>query len=108
MLEPRSTTITRLSVRGGGDDPLVNRLRLDQVLDGADLHPAGLPSAAILVVRSLHDPRPGALRLDRRADAGEWQRAARTAIADKLRAAARPRHGMVPPDAETVLFADRA
>src|SRR5262245_47515989 len=108
MLEPQRTTIARLTVRGCGADPLLDRLRLDQVLGGAELHPSGLPATAILVVRALRDPRPGTLRLDRGGQAVQWQRAATMAVADKLRVACRPRDGAVPPDADAVLFADRA
>ena len=103
-----STTIAQLRVRASGVEPLIARARLDGVLGRTDLHPTALSPSAILVVRGLDDPRPGALRLDRAQQPVEWQRAAAAAMDDQLRRAARPSRGAVPPGADAVLFADRA
>src|SRR6185295_10580488 len=65
-----------------------------------------LSPSAILVVRSLSDPRPRTLRLG--GPSSDWRRAAAAAVQEKLRRAARPRLGEVPGGAEAVLFADRA
>ncbi|MEF8940936.1 MAG: hypothetical protein V5A22_13915, partial [Salinivenus sp.] len=73
-------------------------------------HPPGLAPSQVLLVRELSDPDPGRLGVD---NAGAlldraWERAAREALADRLRRAVRPTHGRVPPDAEAVLFDDAA
>jgi hypothetical protein len=86
------------------------RHRVQRLLQGAALEPAGLPPAAVLVVRSLSDPLPGRLAPrpgDLRAPA-DWERAVRAALADRWRGAARPGRGPVPAGANAVLFADTA
>lgn len=86
------------------------RLRVERLLGAASLEPEGLPPSAILVVRSLADPLPGHIgegRLEVRAPP-EWERAVRGALAERLRAAARPVNGVVAPGAPAVLFADQA
>lgn len=86
------------------------RLRVQRLLQAAALEPAGLPPAAVLVIRSLSDPLPGRV-LPRPGDVrapAEWERAVRAALADRWRGAARPGRGPVPAGANAVLFADTA
>lgn len=104
------TVVMHLRVKGSGLDPLLTQLRLADLLNRVDVHPAGLPPAAILCIRSLHDPKPGALRLqngDGRATLA-WEQAVTQTIDQLARQAVRPLHGAVPASAEAVLFADRA
>jgi hypothetical protein len=86
------------------------RLRVQRLLRAATLEPAGLPPAAVLVVRSLADPLPGRLapRPDDVRAPAEWEGAVRAALADRWRGAARPGRGPVPAGANAVLFADTA
>jgi hypothetical protein len=101
------TAVQRLRVRGAAADA---PRRIDQLLAGASVHPPGLPQSAVLCVRRLADPRPGALRLDSGAirPPPDWEAAVGDALEYELRAAARPAHGAVPSGANAVLFADRA
>lgn len=104
-----ATRIGRLHLHGGAD-PIQARLRLASLLARAELRPPGLPPAAVLCVRHVSDPLPGALRLET-AEARpppDWERAVVVALERALQGAARPAHGPVPAGAEAVLFADRA
>lgn len=105
------TIVARLRLRGGRSvDALSTRLRLESLLGAADLRPRSLAPSAILCVRRLVDPLPGALslrRLDLRPPPS-WERAIGLALDDLARRAARPADGAVPPSAEAVVFADRA
>jgi hypothetical protein len=103
------TVLERVRVRGDAEASTA-RLRLGNLLAGAELRPAGLPPSALLCVRRVVDPLPGALPLDTH-DARpppEWERAFVATLEDALRAAARPAREAVPAGAEAVLFADRA
>jgi hypothetical protein len=85
-------------------------LRLEALLRGVDLHPPGLAPSAVLCVRSLPDPLPGALPVSQfhlRAPP-RWEQAARESLARLARAAARPYRQAVPDSAEAVLFQDWA
>ncbi|MCB0238603.1 MAG: hypothetical protein KDH08_08140, partial [Anaerolineae bacterium] len=91
------------------DRALATRLAVAGMLAGADLRPAGLPPAAVLIVNRLALPldrrlpvRPGG-RLD-----PVWERAARAAVDDLYRSAARPLDDAVPPGCPAVLFRDEA
>ncbi|HYH82811.1 MAG TPA: hypothetical protein VEX86_23660 [Longimicrobium sp.] len=103
------STVARGARRRAPADPAL-RLRLQRMLGGAELEPEAMPPSAVLVVRALGDPLPRRLRAggrEARASA-EWARAVRGALADRLHAAARPSRGVLPADAEAVLFADQA
>jgi hypothetical protein len=101
------TRIGRLRVRGGAQSaPLC--LALSGMLDRADLRPAGVPPAAVLIVRRMSDPLPGHIApqpMVGKPDAA-WERAARDRLAGFYRHAARPGRDAVPADAEAVVFAD--
>jgi hypothetical protein len=100
---------TRAPRRRAPADPAL-RLRLQRMLGAAQIEPESMPSAAILVVRTLGDPLPGRMRAEGR-DAhasAEWARACRGALSGQLHGAARPSRGVLPADAPAVLFADQA
>jgi hypothetical protein len=103
------TVLSRVLVHGDADAALA-RSRLGSLLTGANLRPPGLPPAAVLCVRRMTDPLPGALTLAA-ADARpppHWERAFVESLERTLRSAARPAREAVPAGAEAVLFADRA
>ncbi len=104
----RGTTIARVRLRGGGDDPLAARLRTAHALAGMGDLADAVPAAAILCVRRLSDPRPGHVALAHRPAPAAWTRAVRARVEDLARRAARPARDAVGDDAEAVVFADRA
>ncbi len=76
-----------------------------------NLQPHGLSPKAIICIRRLREPVPGALaaRRDRRAPTPhEWERALVETLDQMVRRAARPALGPVAPDSEAVFFADKA
>lgn len=82
--------------------------QFDQALSRVSLHPA-LPPQAILVVRSLPDPRPGSLLAENSwRGLREWEQAAQTTLNDCWRTAVRPAQSPVPTTANSVWFADPA
>jgi hypothetical protein len=113
MISGGSMEINRVRARvlpagefGGGGTAL--SLRLCRLLGGLSLHPAGIPPSSLLVVRSMADPLPGKIDLERsigRIDLG-WERAVRDALTERYCRAARPWRGPVSPSADAVLFAD--
>ncbi|APR76894.1 Hypothetical protein A7982_02241 [Minicystis rosea] len=107
---PRQTTVRTLSIRGSGRDALADRLRVERLLGAMDLHPPSLPPAAILCVRRLVDPRPGALALDGASmrPPRAWEDALVTALDALVRRAEKPARGVVSAAAEAVIFDDRA
>jgi hypothetical protein len=109
-VSPAAVAVGRLRVEDVRRDPLATRGALDRALAGADLRPRGLPPAAILVVRTLRDPLPRRLTLDRggMGPPPEWEHAVAAALDELARGAARPAHDAVPANADAVLFADRA
>jgi hypothetical protein len=107
-VEPGKTYIGTVRLSSPERDVLALQLRLDHALAAMDLHLAGLPPSAILCVRALADPLPGALGLDRLASRppADWEAALSAALNRLVRAAARPARDSVPAGAEAVLFAD--
>lgn len=102
--------IGRLTLRSSSDEPLSARLRLESLLNTVHLSPAGLPPSAIICIRHLRDPKPGALSLRRLAlgPPSAWERALQQALRERLSQAVRSALGAVPANAEAVLFADPA
>jgi hypothetical protein len=105
-----ATILGRVHVRSDARDGLAVRMRSDAALRALDVQPPGIPPNAILCIRALDDPMPGAIdaRFSGARRASEWESAARRAIDGAYRRAARPALGAVPPGADAVLFADRA
>jgi hypothetical protein len=100
----------RIRARGGGIDPLSARARMESLLSNVTLHPPGLSSSAIVCIRRLCDPKPGALclwRTDMR-PLRDWEKAVAESIEMLTQRAARPALSLVPADAEAVLFLDRS
>ncbi len=108
-LDDRSI-VGRLRVRSASRlDANTARARLESVLSGEALRVAGLPPTAILCIRSMRDPLPEALRLDRQAGVSSaWQAALARALEREARSAARPLEGSVPAGATAVIFHDRS
>ena len=105
------TTVARhLRVKGSGLDPTLTQLRVASLLNAADIHPAGLAPSAIVCIRRLRDPLPGTLQLHSGGvrPARAWEQALTSSLNQLVQRAARPALGMVPANAEAVLFADRA
>jgi len=101
--------IGRLRLRGAAPDPLAARLRLEALL-GATADPPALPPGAVLCLRRLRDPLPGALPLHGHSlrPPSRWARAWGEALDAGARGAARPALGAVPAGAEAVVFSDPA
>ena len=110
LLQNEKTYVSRLRVRGVRLDPLVTQLRMENLLNAASLRPAGLAPSAILCVRRLRARLSGPLQL-RHAGAHSpdvWERAVRAKLDELVRRAARPSRGLIPTDADAVIFEDRA
>jgi len=110
MLADNKTRVGTLRLRTNPSEAGAVRLAVANQLQTAELRPAALPPAAILVVRRVVDPLPrcvssqsGNARVDRR-----WEAAARDALAVAYRQAARPAREAVPANATAVLFDDDA
>ncbi len=104
------TIVTRLRVKCAGVDALAAQLRVASLLNAANLRPAGIPPSAIVCIHRLRDPLPGLLQLS---DSGsrpqhQWEQAVIAALERMVRQAARPALGVVPANAEAVIFSDRA
>jgi len=110
VAESQATSVRKLRVASRDPDPSALRRRLERVLSSANLSPSNLPPSAILCVRRLRDPLPGTLSIDRgeMRPSPRWEQAVHASLDQMVRRAARPAQGMVPADAEAVLFADRA
>lgn len=108
-LPTRDTLISTLRLRGRPVDPLVTRLRLTSMLSTVEFAPTGLPTTAIVVIRTLRDPMPGRWQFQRVGHGFPcaWQEALRQRVNTLARAAARPARGYVPESAEAVWFSDR-
>jgi hypothetical protein len=100
--------IGRVRARGHAGDALTLRGRMSATLAGVGLDAPGLPPSAVLCVRRWRDPLPGALTAPGSRTVAAWGEAARAALAELVRRAARPARESVRPSAEAVLFLDRA
>jgi hypothetical protein len=104
------TVVRRLRVKARKLDSLAAQLRLENLLQTADLHPAWLPASAVVCLRNLRDPLPHTLKLQSRAPTHSlvWQHAITAAVEEKIRSAARPINGEPPADVTAVIFKDQA
>jgi hypothetical protein len=107
---PGQTLIRTVQLPANGADALLARLRLESILQRADLQPAGLPPAAILVVRRLEDRTLA--KLMQQADTSTlrqplaWEQTVRSVLSGLAVHAARPLDAPAPANAEAVLFRD--
>jgi hypothetical protein len=102
--------VVRARVRTAGRIDATSRARLGGLLRRAELYPAGLARDAVLVVRraEVSLPRSALAPWGQRARVRPWEAEARDRLAAAMAAAARPVAGGVPPDADAVVFRDRA
>lgn len=102
--------IARVEVRATGADPVTARLHAERLLGMVALRPRVLPPSAILSIRRVRDPLPGALVLDGRMARPPmaWEQALRQELDRLARGAAWPARSAVPAGAEAVAFADEA
>lgn len=99
--------VATLRLRTAESDTPALRLRAARELQAADLMPAGLPPAAVLVVRRVSDPLPGRFGGGRARP--EWEAAVRQSLAAAVRTAGRPdRRGRIVGAPAAVMFADEA
>ncbi len=105
-----TTVVKRLRVSGPGLDPTLTQLRITNTLNMVDLHPRGLAPAAIVCIRTLRDPLPGVLQLQQGGlpPPRVWEHAVVASLEQLVRDAAYPIRGMVPANANAVIFADQA
>ena len=110
VIEPDKTYIRTLRAIGPVRDALALQMRLNGALSATTLRPSGLPAYAVVLIRKLCSPLPGALRAER-GGAGPllaWDQAITAAIERLIREASRPACGPVPAGAEAVMFLDRS
>src|SRR5687768_3320840 len=104
------TVVRRLRVKGRKLDPLNAQLRLDNLLQTTELHPAWLPPSAIVCLRQVRDPLPRALKLQGRTGMNSlaWQKAIAAAVEEKIGRAVRPLDSLVTSQDTAVIFKDQA
>ncbi len=100
------SVISKLRVSGNRRDALSQRLFFERLFGAADFHPPGVPPRALVCIRKLNAPplesrRSGVLSLD-------WEIGIRRAVERLARRAFRPVREIVPAEAESVLFEDKA
>lgn len=105
----RETVVNTLRVTGPAAGAAAAR-QVGVLLRSLSLHPPSLPQSAIVFIRTLRDPLPGNINLQRNdgLPPAPWVRAVGDAIDRLARNAARPAKEIVPANAEAVLFADRS
>lgn len=104
------TIIDRLRVKGARIDPALAQLRLSSLLNNALSHPTTLPPSAIVFVRKLSDPLPRSLPIQHNhiRPPSAWQQALNSTLESLVANAARPALGLVPANAQAVVFLDRS
>ncbi|MFL6210650.1 MAG: hypothetical protein ACJ74W_17490 [Pyrinomonadaceae bacterium] len=109
-VEPGEIQIRQLRAHTDARDALALRLQLTSVLAHLNLHPTGLPPTAIVCIRRLRDPLPGALGLTSHTthSTQRWAQACADSIERCYSRAARPIKGFVPAASESVIFNDQA
>lgn len=101
--------IGTLRLRSGDGDRLALRLRTARALQAADLTPAGLPPASVLVVRYVRDPMPCRFGAGLMRPRSDWERAVRSTLETAARTARRPDEtGRIDPASDALLFEDEA
>ena len=102
----RQNVIGRLRVAGTNVDALSARLRAERLLNAADLEAAQPTPSAIVIIRKLRDPLPGA-ETDRSATEPpmEWKAALTSALRSVAGRAGRPAVEAVSGNEEAIIFA---
>ena len=102
--------ITKLRVGGNRLDAVSTRLYFERLFANTNLAPAGLPPKAIICIKHLRDPAPQTLNLERNASrfSDVWQKAVTREIEKLFRRAVRPLTELVPANAESVVFMNKA
>src|SRR5579862_7462093 len=107
MLAPSSISVDHVRLRGAPMDASRARQRLSYLLSSVTLRPTRMPPSAVLVVRSMQDPLPGAIA-DQFAAASSpnpaWEKAAQARLGVLCAEAARPARSTPRPSTEAVLF----
>jgi hypothetical protein len=109
-VEPGDIQIRQLRATTDARDALALRMQLTSVLARLPLHPPGLPPAAIVCIRHLRDPLPGALGLTSHPTQStqRWAQACADSIERCYDRAPRPIEGFVPAATESIVFNDQA
>jgi hypothetical protein len=110
IVEPGKTYIGKVRATSSQRDTLAMQLRLSSMLAALHLQPPGLPQSAILCIRSLSDPLPGALH-PRNHDTRPlyaWEQAVRTSLKRLVEQAMYPARDAIPANANAVIFTDQA
>jgi hypothetical protein len=106
----KNTVVERLTIRCQGTADEINattlRLRVERLLEMADLQPAGLPSGTVFIVRKLESPDPLPIAALAYSSLPDWREAVRGQVQALYTAAARPFNGSISPGAASVLFND--
>jgi hypothetical protein len=102
--------VLRVRVHHRGPPEAALRRWLRAELPRTDLQPAALPPSAVLVVHRVGGELPDAVTGPGAGPGAAygWERRVRADLATLLERAARPAHGLVPPGAPAVVFADHA
>jgi len=106
-----SVTVEHVRLRGAQIDAPAARQRLSYLLSSVTLRPSRMSPSAVLVVRSMRDPLPGAIAkpfASAAVPSPAWERAAQARLSALCAEAARPARSVVRPSAEAVLFADQS
>ena len=106
-----SVTVEHIRLRGAQMDAPAARQRLSYLLSSVALRPSRMSPSAILVVRSMRDPLPGAIAkpfASAPLPSPAWENAAEARLSALCAEAARPARSAVRPSAEAVLFADQS
>ena len=111
-----NTTVERLTIRYPGEcqatagemNATTLRLRVERLLEMADLQPVGLPSGAVFIVRKLESPAPLSIAALAHSSLPAWREGVRGQVQALYAMAARPANGPIPPGAASVLFSDPA
>ena len=112
-----ATQINRFKLHYTGSDVPALRLQMANALSTLDVAPVGMPPSAILFVRRMTHQLPDAIQLNHNRvsfpfftgkQRNEWQYALRDQLNAYYRMAKRPVNGVLPRDAEVVLFSDES
>jgi hypothetical protein len=105
-----NTSVERLTIRYQGTADEINvttlRLRVERLLEMADLQPAGLPSGAVLIVRKLEGFTPLPVAALAHSSLPAWREGVRDQVQALYATAARPSNGPISPGAASILFND--